>query len=329
MNSFLKKISFGKIINFLLLKLSYWFSIITKKVHIWGSPFAVSIEPVNYCNLRCPECFAGNGTLTRNKQMLDINCFQKIMNQLPAGVSYLTLYFQGEPLLNPHFSELVHIAHKKALFISTSTNGHYLSDHEKTKNIIRAGLDRLIISVDGTTQEVYEKYRKNGNLEKVIEGIKAFAKLKEELHSKTPVMEIQFLVMAHNEHQIAEIKELASSLKVDKLALKTAQVYDFENGNELIPANQKYSRYQKGKDGKYHIKGRLKNNCWRQWSSVVITVAGEVLPCCFDKNGVYSFGNILECDLDNIWKGEKANLFRQAILKNRKNIDICFNCTEI
>ncbi len=178
--------------------------------------------------------------------MLDVNSFREILNQLPPGVSYLTLYFQGEPLLHPHFAELVQMANTKNLFVATSTNGHFLSNREKIKDIINAGLDRLIVSVDGTTQEVYEKYRKNGDLQKVINGIKTLVELKKELHSKTPFIEIQFLVMAHNEHQIGKIKELTSSLKADKLVLKTVQVYDFENGHELIPVNKKYSRYRKG-----------------------------------------------------------------------------------
>lgn len=329
MKGLYQKINFRKIVNLIVLKLSYWFSILTKKPHVWSKPTAVSIEPLNYCNLACPECFAGNGNLMRDKQLLEPDCFQKIINQLPAAVSYITFYFQGEPFLHPEFAGLVCIANKRNIFTATSTNGHFLTDRDKTKGIISSGLDRIIVSIDGTTQEVYEKYRKNGKLQKVIDGVKTLVELKKELRSKTPYIEIQFLVMAHNEHQVSEMKELAKSLEIDELTFKSTQIYEFENGSELMPKDEKYCRYYKDKDGKYYIKGKLKNRCWRQWSCVVITASGDVLPCCFDKNGAYSFGNVFEHTFNEIWHGKKANEFRKAILNNRKDIDICKNCTEV
>ena len=328
MKGLYKKINLKKIINLIILKLSYYFSIITKKPHIWGRPVAVSIEPVNYCNLACPECFAGNGNLTREKQRLELDCFQKIINQMPSTVSYVTFYFQGEPFLHSEFIDFVRVVNKKNIYTATSTNGHFLTD-KKIREIISSGLDRIIVSIDGTTQETYEKYRKNGNLQKVITGVNTLVKLKKELNSKTPYIEIQFLVMAHNEHQIPEMKKLAKALKINKLTFKTTQIYEFENGSELIPKRKKYSRYYKGKDGRFHIKGKLKNRCWRQWSSVVITTSGNVLPCCFDKNGVYSFGNVFDHTLKEIWHGKKAHNFRKAILTDRQQIDICKNCSEV
>jgi len=329
MKDLYQKTTIRKIANLIVLKLSYYFSILAKKPYMCGRAVAVSIEPVNYCNLACPECFAGNGNLTRDKQLLDLDCFQKIINQLPKSISYITFYFQGEPFLHPEFADLVQIANKKNIFTATSTNGHFLSDRDKTKKIISSGLDRIIVSIDGTTQEVYEKYRKNGKLQKVIDGVKTLVELKKELHSKTPYIEIQFLVMAHNEHQVSEMTALAKSLEVDELTFKSAQIYEFEDGSELMPQHEKYNRYYKDKDGKYHIKGKMKNRCWRQWSSVIITASGDVLPCCFDKNGAYSFGNVFEHTFNEIWRGKKANEFRKAILNNRKNIDICKNCTEV
>jgi radical SAM protein with 4Fe4S-binding SPASM domain len=326
---FIKKLSLGKIENLILLKLSYWVSIVTRKAHIWAYPTSISIEPVDYCNLQCVECPSGNGNLAREKKMMSIDSFQKIINQLSPNVIYLSLYFQGEPLLHPDFSEMIKIASDKRIFTSTSTNGHFLDNDEKVKKLIQSGLDRLIISVDGTTQETYEKYRKGGSLQKVIAGIENVMRLKKELKSNTPFVEVQFLVMSHNENQIDTIKELCRNWGVDKLRLKTAQVYDFENGNPLIPSNKKYSRYEKKSDGKYYLKGKLKNNCWRQWSAAVITSTDDVIPCCFDKNANFVFGNLLDSPFKEIWKSKKANSFRQAILKNRKAIDICRNCTEV
>jgi len=323
---YINKLNFRKIKNLFLLQASYRWSYFIKKPCVWAEPVSYSIEPLNYCNLHCPECFVGNGELTRQKQILEVAGFQKIINQLPSSTAYLTLYFQGEPLLHPEFAKLVQIVNKRGIFTSTSTNGHLLADRGKAREIVQSGLDRLIISLDGTTQEVYEQYRRNGDFQKIIDGIRNVTELKKELKSATPFVEIQFLVMRHNEHQIPDIKRLAKQLKADKLSLKSVQIYDFTNGSDLMPENKKYCRYQKQKDGSFRIKGRQHNRCLRHWSSAVITCSGDVVPCCFDKNAKYVFGNVFKQSLKEIWHSEKAGNFRQTILLNRKNIDICNNC---
>src|SRR5205085_3159772 len=153
----------------------------------------------------------------------------------------------------------------------TSTNAHYLTD-EVAKKTVESGLDRLIISIDGTTQDVYQQYRVGGNLDKVIEGAKNIVKWKKELKSKTPFVFFQFLVVKPNEHQIEEIKKLGKEIGVDQVRFKTAQVYDFENDpHQLIPTIDKYSRYRVGKDGKMQSKSGMGNHSWKLWHQNVIT----------------------------------------------------------
>ena len=131
-----------------------------------------------------------------------------------------------------------------------------------------------------------------------------------------------------NEHQIRDAKKLAQETGVDAIRFKTAQVYNYKNGNSLIPENEKYSRYKKMPDGTYKMKNTYKNNCWRMWSSAVITQNGEVVPCCFDKDAKYQFGKTDEIPLSEIWKNDKYNRFRNQVFMDRKSIDICRNCTE-
>lgn len=102
----------------------------------------------------------------------------------------------------------------------------------------------------------------------------------------------QFLVVKPNEHQLEDVKKLAHELGVDDVVFKTAQLYDFENGNPLIPENIKYSRYKKNNDGTYSIKNKLLNQCWRMWSSCVVTWDGIVVPCCFDKDAKHQLGDL-------------------------------------
>lgn len=323
----ISKFTFSRVINAAKIFSSFYASKILKKPVQWGKPISISIEPTTSCNLRCPECPSGLRSFTRPTGMLNENFFTKMINEASDHLLYLTFYFQGEPYLNPEFLKMVKYASKKKIYTATSTNAHYLDD-ENGKKTVESGLDRLIVSIDGTTQNVYEQYRIGGDLEKVIAGTKNILKWRKELKSKTPLVVFQFLVVKQNEHQVEEVKKLAEELGVDDVWFKTAQLYDFENGNELIPSIEKYSRYKKNVDGKFLIKNNLLNHCWKMWHSCVITWDGKVVPCCFDKDASHQFGDLKQQSFNEVWKSEKYQNFRAALLHSRKEIDICKNCSE-
>lgn len=294
----------------------------------WGYPVSISFEPTTHCNLRCPECPSGLRAFSRPTGMLEKDFFRRTIDEIHRELLYLIFYFQGEPYLNPGFLDMVKYASDKKIYTATSTNAHYLTD-ENARRTVESGLDRLIISIDGTTQEVYEQYRVGGNLEKVIEGARNIVKWKKELKSKTPFVFFQFLVVKPNQHQIEEIKKLAKEVGVDEVRFKTAQVYDYETDpHQLIPAIDKYSRYRKLPDGSWQPKNKLANRCWKMQHANVITWDGLVVPCCFDKDALHQLGNLKTQSFKEIWKNENYRQFRSELMKSRKNIDICANCSE-
>lgn len=292
-----------------------------------GLPMSISFEPTTSCNLRCPECPSGLRSFTRPTGMLDPSLFNSVIDQLAPTLSYLTFYFQGEPFLHPDFLQMVSYASNKGIYTATSTNAHFFRD-ETSRATVESSLDRLIISVDGTSQHAYQSYRIGGSLEKVIEGTRNVIKWKNELMSKTPRVIFQFLVVRQNEHEIPEVYKLADKLGVDQVVLKTAQIYDYRNGSDLIPTDERYSRYRKINDGTFKIKNKLLNECWKMWHSCVITWDGKVVPCCFDKDAHFVLGDLTKNSFEEIWNSEKYNQFRASILRSRSEIEICKNCTE-
>ncbi len=306
---------------------SYHISKSNKKVFSVGFPISMAIEPTTSCNLRCPECPSGLRQFTRPIGMLEPTFFKKTIDEVYKELIYLTFYFQGEPYLNPNFLNMVKYASDKGIYTSTSTNAHYLNE-EQAQKTVESKMDRLIISIDGTTQETYEQYRIGGQLQKVIDGTKRIVAAKKAAKSTTPHIVFQFLVVKPNEHQLNDVQQLAKQLGVDEVVFKTAQVYDFENGNPLIPDNIKYSRYKKNSDGTYAIKNKLLNQCWRMWSSCVVTWDGAVVPCCFDKDAKHQLGDLKEEEFKKLWKSDRYQAFRQSILRSRQEIDICKNCSE-
>ncbi len=325
--NFVRNQSIKRVWNAFLVLGSYYISKWSGKNFQWGFPISVSVEPTTSCNLRCPECPSGLRSFTRPTGMLQSDTFDKVLNDLKSYLSYMIFYFQGEPYLNRELLTWVKKAKAAKIYTATSTNGHYLTD-EVAKATVESGLDRLIISIDGTSQEVYTQYRKGGNLDKVISGAENVVKWKKALKSSTPHIIFQFLVVKPNEHQIPEVFELAKRIGVDEVKLKTAQVYDYENGNDLIPTNRKYSRYYQKGDGKWSLIHKLENSCWKLWHSCVFTWDGKVLPCCFDKDGQYTMGNVMQDPFKTIWKNQEYNAFRASVLKSRSKIEMCSNCTE-
>jgi len=306
---------------------SYHASRITGSPAISGLPMSMSIEPTTSCNLRCPECPSGLRSFTRPTGMLSEEVFRHVMDELGGTLSYLTFYFQGEPYLHPKFTEMVAYASAKGIYTATSTNAHFLTE-ENARKTIESGLDRLIISIDGTTQDTYQAYRVGGSLEKVLEGTRTILRLRKEMKSVTPHIVFQFLVVKPNEHQIPDVQELARKMGVDRVALKTAQIYDFQSGSPLIPDQDAYSRYRKNDDGTYAIKNALSNQCWKMWHSCVITWDGKVVPCCFDKDAHHVMGDVKTSSFREIWLSDQYNAFRSTLLRSRSDIDMCRNCTE-
>lgn len=303
-------------------------------VRVRHLPTFVSVEPANFCNLRCPECPVGmaNGHPQSGKaERLRPEVWKTLLREIAPYAHTMQFYFQGEPLLNPNLPEMIHEAHETGLYTIVSTNAQGVTPG-LAEALVRSGLNRIIVSLDGLSPESYNAYRVGGDLEKVREALCLLHAAKQRFHSRTPLIEWQCLRLRTNEHEWAEMRRVYRRWGADRLVFKTAQLYDYTNGNPLMPANPRHARYTIGKDGKYHLKQSLWRRLWgisapccRLWSGCVVTTSGEVLPCCYDKAHAYSFGNILSTPLSVLFHSSMANGFRYSVLLN-EGIAICRNC---
>jgi radical SAM protein with 4Fe4S-binding SPASM domain len=324
----LSKLTFRRLFNGLQVLTGFYASRLLKRPVQWGYPVSISFEPTTSCNLRCPECPSGLRAFTRPTGMLEKDFFTRTIDEIHRELLYLIFYFQGEPYLNPAFLDMVKYASDKGIYTATSTNAHYLTD-ENARKTVESGLDRLIISIDGTTQEVYQQYRVGGKLDKVLAGAANIVKWKKQLNSRKPFVFFQFLVVRPNEHQLDDVRKLAADIGVDDVRFKTAQVYDYATDpNQLIPSNERYSRYHKKADGTYAANNKLVNRCWKMQHANVITWDGLVVPCCFDKDATHRLGDLKNESFKSVWKNEEYRRFRNSLMNGRKNIDICANCSE-
>ena len=323
----LKHLSFGRLVNLFLLYSSFVVSRILKRSIVWGKPFTVSIEPTTACNLACPECPSGKKEFTRPTGRLTQATNEQILQQLGNQLFYVNYYFQGEPFLNSDFLSFIRAAKQRNIYTATSTNAHFITKNN-VKEIVQSGLDRLIISIDGLSQETYSKYRVNGLLNKVLESSKLLVETKNNLNSSTPYLIFQFLVVSYNEHEIKSLQKLTNEIGIDEVRFKSAQLYDYKNGHHLMPKNLEYSRYVPTKDGRFKLKYVTGNHCWRMWSSCVFTWDASIVPCCFDKDAHHQIGSLSSQSFQSIWKSSKYSNFRNQVLTARNSIPICQNCSE-
>ncbi len=325
--NFLSKLTLRRVWNLARVTASYYITRLLRRPVQWGLPFTLSFEPTTACNLRCPECPSGLRAFTRPTGNLKSDFFRRTLDEVADDLVYLIFYFQGEPYIHPQFLDMVQHARERGIYTITSTNGHFLND-ENARRTVESGLDRLIISIDGTTQEVYEQYRIGGRLDVVLQGARNVVRWKRQLGSRTPHLIFQMLVVRPNEHQLDEVRRLAREIGIDEVKFKTAQFYDYENGHPLLPQQERYARYRRRTDGRYEIRNPLHNHCWKLWHSCVITWDGLVAPCCFDKDVQHRLGDLKTQSLRSVWRGAAFQAFRRRLLLGRREIDICTNCTE-
>lgn len=324
---YFKLLTFKKIWNLLKVEASMVLSAVLKKPVVLGVPYTISIESTCLCNLKCPECPTGSGMIKREKKNLDLLIYQKFIDEIKTTTLHLLLYFQGEPFVNRDIFDMIKYASERKIFTVISTNGQFL-DTEMNKKIIQSGLNRIIISVDGTDQVTFEKYRVGGDLNRILEGTKDLYGLKKISKKRIPEIIFQFLVFRHNETQVSSIKRLGKISGADRIWIKSAQIINRDTAGDIIPLNPEYSRYFFDDKGDIKIKSRLKNQCKRLWRTCVVTTDGYILPCCFDKEAKYVMGDINDTRLSEIWNNQKYKEFRKRILSNRRATDICNNCTE-
>lgn len=328
-----KEVALGQVLKALTLKrfcnafvnlLSFIVSAVSRKPIVWGLPPVVNIEPTNICNLRCPLCITGSMQMERPFGRIAVDLYKKMIDEVADKVIYITLYHQGEPFLHAEFNEMVAHAKAKKLYVTTSTNAHFFLQ-ETAESVVQSGLDSMIISLDGVTQESYAKYRVRGKLDIVLEGIRNLTAAKKRLGSRTPYLYLQFLVMKHNEEEIPQVKQLARELGVDRLLIKTIQVMTAQEAEAWLPIHEKYRRYKVESDRLQVKQG--KGVCPRVWMTTLMDWDGQIVPCCFDKNGEHAFGVLgHQQSFSDIWKNHDYDDFRRRMVKDRNSIDICRNC---
>ena len=288
-------------------------------------PMFVSVEPAAVCQLKCPACPVGQGSrqpsVVSRQPFMSREVWERVLSETARYAHTMQFYFQGEPLLHPELPQMIREAHDAGLYTIVSTNAQAMTQ-AMAEALVRAGLSRIIISMDGLTQATYSAYRIGGDIEKCKQAMQWLRDAKTQMHSRICI-EWQCLRLRSNECEWEKMRNQYRVFGADRLTLKTAQLYDYAQGHPLMPTEERYSRYSKGADGLYHRKNRGKG-CLRVWSGCVITTTGEVLPCCYDKAHAHAYGNIMSAPMRELFGNATAIAFRRAAIHQQPSI--CQEC---
>ncbi len=327
-----ERVPLKKILNWIRVEAS----ILVRPEKPWGWPTHLQIEPSTRCNLRCALCPVTEG-MGRPTGYMDFNLYKKVIDEIGDYVFLILLWDWGEPFLNPNIYEMISYARQRGIKIVSSTNGHPFTQIENADKLVRSGLDSLVVAMDGISQKTYECYRQGGKLESVLKGIRIIVARKRSLNSKTPLINLRFIVMKHNEHEIPQLKDLARSLGVDALTFKTLNPYSNdtyfekrsikdESVNEFLPENYSYRRFRYTHNDQERI--RVKNNpCKSLWNTPGIHWNGTVCPCTFDCNEKYVLGDLKTDTFKNIWFGTRYSRMRSQFRTDWEKINFCRECT--
>ena len=290
-----------KLFNFLRIELQLRLG----RTRVAGYPYEWEIDTTNICQLKCPLCHTGLDTVNRQKGVMHFGLFKKTIDEIKDYCIWLSLYSWGEPFLNREIDKYLAYASRANIATMISSNLNKPLTPDMAERLIRSGLDVLIISLDGVTQDVYEVYRVSGHLERVIDNVRLLVQKKKELGSSTPYLEWQYIVMRQNEHQIPEARQMAADLGVDGIVFKKV---DFPHGEKDTDLAKRWLPSLDGEFGKdepfakpYGENGK---RCWRLWRSAVVNWNGGYAPCCYLTDESDDFGDVNTQSVKEIWNNQ-------------------------
>lgn len=287
-------------------------------------PSTLVIEPTNVCNLKCPACPTGNGTLPFKKGYLDTGAFRKVIDELGPCAVETKLWGFGEPFLHPDILEMVAYCKQFQMLVRISTNGQFFEDPHFAEEVVKSGLNVLKISLDGATQETLEKYRVNASFDKIVAGVKSINAAKQKHGSKYPRLILQFIVMKHNQHEIPIMQDLAANLNM-KYKQKTVWVQE-DTAPDLLP-DIRYSRFViDAKTKELRPTKQQPKLCPYPWEGAMINFDGTVVPCCKDPYRYHLFGNTFEENYKSIWHSRAFMNFRKRLVTDPSKVKKCNSC---
>lgn len=281
-------------------------------------PVSMSLESVNACNLRCPGCFTGVGAVGRPRSKMSLPLYRRILGEVGPYLLNLELHNWGEPLLHPDLPEMIALAHEMGCATTVSTNLSLTLSDEALDNLVRSGLSTLVVSIDGTSQSTYERYRKRGRLDLVLDTCRRLAEAKRRAPGGGPDVIWSFHAFEYNVHEIPAARALARD---------RGMRFTVEKGWTI---GEEWSG-----EGAAIFSRSFQHRCWFLWEHATVNNDGGVAICAAsffqeDDVGRLTEGAESAGSFFSIWNGQPLQDAR-ALFEIRSDATAgrtlaCFDC---
>jgi MoaA/NifB/PqqE/SkfB family radical SAM enzyme len=289
------------------------------------APVHVSIEPTNACNARCPVCETGKGDMQRKSGFLDEHLYKSFIDEVAPTTAVLLYYFMGEPFMHRSSYDLIRYAREKGIYVETCTNGDFVDP----EGVIYSDINKISFQIGGMDNETHQRYRVRTRLDRAVANLERLIELRNKHPDSAVEVEVVFIVMRHNEHQVEDFLDWAKKIGVHRASIIDPCARNMLEAHAYLPKNRKYWYY----DEEAFERGILKpkklpdNECVWIWNSIQLNWDGTAVPCCRDPNGKFPLGNVFERGLKGVFNGEAATSFRSRLLKEQGEISICKLCS--
>lgn len=314
-----------------------------KTERVLGRPYRMKIESTNICNTKCQLCPTGIGLEGRPKGRMSYEQFTRLIDRSKRWLYTVDLSMWGDPLIVPDIYRMIRYAHDAGVWTYISSNLHaFKPDNGQAEALIESGLDMLTCSLHGATQKTFEHYQPGKSFSEAIEKVRHIVAVRDHLGSKTPAIQLNFVVTKHNEHEIESFRRLADELgckpvfswaalntrflgrdkKLRNLGLsKDEQRRRVEEHiREWLPSDKRYmlDAYAKMLEGEFDpasFNGNKLYDCSWPWRASVVNYDGQVVTCCGSFDPAEDMGNVFEKPFGRIWNGPKYRLARRSFKK--------------
>jgi len=252
---------------------------------------------------------------------MSMDTFRRILDELGEVLVTVVLYCWGEPFLNKDLPRMIEACTERGILTVTSTNGHCLQSLDEVLEVVDAGLSGLVVAIDGSSQDIYETYRKTGSVEKVKRCARLIEEAKALRGSALPYTDLRVVVTRQNEGDTENIERLARQFGFNMFSYKTLGCLTHSSEfDDYAASGVLAQRHGGGKGG-----GQLVQ-CNFPFRQPTIFWDGTVVGCEFDYNLEMPLGKVGERPFMEIWNSEPAVALRRSIRKGPKRADFCGLC---
>jgi len=297
-----------KLMNFMRAELGR----VSKKVRLTSYPYILKIESTNICNLSCAYCYEGRRPPKKDERpygRMPLADFQKLVDEVGPYLFKINLYGFGEPFLFPETIEMIRYAARRNIGVAVSSNMNF-TDDEMPRRIVESGLEVLIFSCHGVSQESYGRFMVNGDAASAYGNMKAVLREKRRLKSRTPIVDWQFCVTRFNQAEIGMALQRAHEMGIDQIRF-IKPFFPDDAGDEWFS-----DRFPKNAELQARESEEGGGACSWPYRSAFINYDGGLIPCCKDTRYLASdFGNVLTHGFMDVWNNEMYRACRKLLAR--------------